>query len=136
MAKSHTGGCLCGAIRYRVAEDPVRSGICHCRTCRKTASAASLPFTVFPAATFMIEQGDPRHYASSPGVIRSFCGACGSPLTWRNLAEPDQLDVMTVTLDDPDAYSPADHVWVSEQLAWDVIADGLPAHATERTAKP
>ena len=134
MARTHTGGCLCGAVRYRVDEDPVRSGLCHCRTCRRTASAPALPFTSFPTATFVFEKGEPRRYASSPGVTRSFCGDCGSPLTYRSDAEPGFLDVMTVTLDDPDAYPPADHLWVSEKLAWDIVADGLPVHARARTS--
>lgn len=130
--RTHTGGCLCGAIRYRISQDPVRSGICHCRTCRKIASAASLPFSYFPAATFAVERGEPRHYVSSPGVVRSFCGDCGSALTYRSDAEPGFLDVMTVTLDAPNAYPPADHLWVSEKLAWDVVADGLPAYSRGR----
>ena len=46
------GGCLCGAVRYRVEGEPLASGICHCRTCRKAASAPTLPFVVFPADRF------------------------------------------------------------------------------------
>ncbi len=72
MARTHTGGCLCGAVRYRVA--------------------------------------------------------------YRSDAVPGFLDVMTVTLDAPDAHPPADHLWVSEKLAWDIVADGLPVHARARTS--
>ena len=60
------GGCLCGAVRYEVRGRPVRGGICHCRTCRKTASAASVPYAMFPEAAFRLTQGTPRTYRSSP----------------------------------------------------------------------
>lgn len=129
MPELHTGGCLCGAIRYRIAEAPLRTGICHCLTCQKFASAPSLPFTVFPAATFVFETGEPVDFASSPGVVRAFCGRCGTGLTYRNDRQPGALDVMTITLDHPDRYPPTHHVWVSQKPAWHVIGDALPQHA-------
>lgn len=128
----HTGGCACGAIRYRIDEAPLASGICHCRTCRKVASAPTLPFVTFPGRTLVYERGAPRAFASSKGVLRTFCGACGSPLSYRNDAEPGLVDMMTVSLDEPDAYPPSFHVWTSEKVPWDVICDELPAHPQSR----
>ncbi len=129
----HTGGCACGAIRYRIDEEPLASGICHCRTCRKVASATTLPFVTFPARTLVYEQGKPRAFASSKGVVRTFCGACGSPISYQNDADPALIDMMTVGLDEPDAYRPTFHVWTSEKVAWDVICDELPAYPRGRT---
>jgi hypothetical protein len=131
--RAHTGGCLCGAVRYRIADEPLHSGICHCRTCRKIASAPSLPFVVFPVRTLVFESGEPKQFASSPDVIRTFCDTCGSPLTYQNKAEPDFIDVMTVSLDKPEAYRPTFHVWASEKISWDVIGDQLQVHSKSRT---
>src|SRR5918911_716294 len=128
------GGCLCGAVRYRVEGEPIASGICHCRTCRKTASAPTLPFVVFPADAFAFTQGEPAQFRSSPRVTRTFCGHCGSPLTYRNDDAPDRIDIMTCSLDDPEAFPPGFHVWVSHRLAWERIADELPVYQTTRTA--
>ncbi|KQV28444.1 hypothetical protein ASC97_09005 [Rhizobium sp. Root1203] len=125
---THRGGCLCGEIRYAIAEAPLRSSICHCRTCRRIASSPSLPFVVFPARTFVFESGEPRRFASSPEVIRTFCGRCGSPLTYGSKSDPDTIDVMTISLDRPEIYVPTDHVWVSEKIAWDIVGDDLPRH--------
>ena len=130
----HEGGCLCGAVRYRVTGEPVASGVCHCRTCRKTASAPTLPFVAFPADAFAFTQREPAQFRSSPRVARTFCGRCGSPLTYRNDDAPDRIDVMTCSLDDPEAFPPGFHVWVGHRLAWERIADGLPAYRTTRTA--
>lgn len=130
----HEGGCLCGAIRYRVTGPPVASGICHCRTCRKAASAPALPFAMFPASSFAVIAGRPAAIRSSARVTRSFCGRCGSPLTYRSDDEPDFVDVMTCSLDRPEAFAPRFHVWVSHCLAWERPGGGLPAFATTRAA--
>jgi hypothetical protein len=127
------GGCLCGAVRYQVEGEPLASGICHCRTCRKAASAPTLPFVVFPAGRFAFTRGEPAEFRSSPPVRRSFCVRCGAPLTYRSEDEPGTVDVMTCTLDDPEAFPPAFHVWTSHALAWERGADSLPAYATSRT---
>jgi hypothetical protein len=124
------GGCLCGAVRYKVEGEPLASGICHCRTCRKAASAPTLPFVVFPAGRFAFTGGEPAEFRSSPPVRRSFCARCGAPLTYRSEDEPGTVDVMTCTLDDPEAFPPAFHVWTSHALAWERGADSLPAYAT------
>jgi hypothetical protein len=126
------GGCLCGAVRYAVEGPPLSSGVCHCETCRRIASAPRLPFVGVPSAGFRFTHGAPIDYPSSPGVTRSFCGKCGSPLTYRRSDAPDELDVMTVSLDDPNAAPPTFHVWVSEALAWDEIAGPLPQHPRGR----
>jgi hypothetical protein len=128
------GGCLCGAVRYRVEGGPIASGICHCRTCRKAASAP--PFVVFSVNAFAITRGEPVQFPSSPGVTRGFCGRCGSQLTYRNNAKPERIDVMTCSLDDPEAFPPEFHVWAIHRLAWDHVTDELPVFETTRAARP
>ena len=127
------GVCLCGAIRYRVAGEPLMTGLCHCRTCRKAASAPVLPYSVFPTAAFAITQGTPVPFQSSPDVKRSFCGRCGSSLTYQNAKSSPTLDVMTCSLDDPDSVKPAVHVWASHKIGWDIIDDSLPVFVENRT---
>jgi hypothetical protein len=126
------GGCLCGAVRYRLTGPPIIAGSCHCRTCRKASSAPELPFAQFPSAVFTLTKGYPATYRSSAPVTRSFCRHCGSPLTYRHDAKPDFLDVMICSLDDPDAIAPTFHVWTSHKPRWAMIADDLPAHETTR----
>jgi hypothetical protein len=127
------GGCFCGAVRYRVEGEPIVSGICHCRSCRRTASAPMLPFVTFSAAQFRFTDGTAAEFHSSPGVTRSFCNKCGSPLTYRNEMEPGQIDVMTCSLDEPEAFPPTHHIWTSHKLAWERIADGQRAYDQSRT---
>lgn len=124
------GGCLCGAVRYRLSEAPSSSGICHCETCRRPSSAPGLPYAGVALSAYAVTQGTPVLYRSSARVLRSFCGACGSPLTYFLEDKPDMIDIMTVSLDAPEAFPPTEHVWVGEKLSWESVADGLPAYAT------
>ena len=127
------GGCLCGAVRYRVEGEPEASGLCHCETCRRTASAPVLPFAMFSRARLGISRGTPREYRFSPGVRRMFCGTCGSPLFYESAGAPEHIDVMSCSLDDPGSIVPACHVQAVERIPWDRIADDRPVFQGART---
>jgi hypothetical protein len=127
------GGCLCGAVRYRATGPAIASGICHCRSCQRTASAPTLPYVTLPLAAFEITRGSLADYRSSAPVTRSFCALCGSPLTYRNDKKPDRIDIMTCSLDDPNKVPPTFHLWTDHKPVWDAIADGLPVFAKTKT---
>ena len=78
----HSGGCLCGAVRYEVSGD-LRSVIaCHCTQCRKT-SGHYVAATAAERGEFTItEDRGLRWFHSSPAARRGFCGFCGSSLFW------------------------------------------------------
>jgi hypothetical protein len=119
--ESQEGGCLCGAIRYRVTGSPLYSVVCHCASCRKAAAAPSVAWQTYARAHFVILSGTPRIYRSSPGVERCFCECCGSPLTYRNEQRPTEVDITTVSLDDPEANPPNRELWVQDRLSWQML---------------
>ena len=47
-----TGQCLCGAVRYRVAGDPVASTLCHCADCRRASGGTNVAWAVFEKRDF------------------------------------------------------------------------------------
>ena len=126
MSKTSEGGCLCGAVRYRIDGEPISSGTCFCRTCRKASAAALVPWIHVAAASFAFTAGRPIEFKSSPPVTRTFCGRCGTPLTYRTESYGPKIDVTTCSLDDPEAFPPIGHVWASHKLSWVRLADGLP----------
>ena len=122
------GGCFCGAVRYRASAPPKASLICHCASCRRAAAAPAMPWVTFAADDFSITRGDLATYRSSPPVRRGFCGACGTPISYEHDERPDEVDVTTVSLDDPEAFPPTHHLRLMEALAWVRFGDGLPAY--------
>ena len=79
---------------------------------------------------FRIVKGALRTYASSPGVARSFCGTCGTPLTYAAERWPGEVHVYVSTLNRPEAFEPGAHVHVGEKLPWLHLSDGLPRFLT------
>jgi hypothetical protein len=110
---------------------PLARAVCHCRTCRKASSAPALPFITLLREDFAFTRGAPAEFHSSAQVTRGFCGSCGSPLTYASSKQPDRIDVMTCSLDNPEAFPPTCHIWTSHRLAWLVLGDGLPMHEKE-----
>ena len=115
------GGCLCGAVRYRVSGEPLYSTICHCASCRKAAAAPTVAWLTFERDHFAILSGTPRSFASSPGVQRTFCTSCGTPLTYASERRPTHIDITTASLDDPTRFPPTYEVWLEDRLAWQPI---------------
>lgn len=78
-----TGGCLCGAARYRLAETPRQFGACHCKMCRKFSGGVELGLQLPAEAVIWEANATVKTYASSEWAERGFCEICGSSLFWR-----------------------------------------------------
>ena len=122
------GGCLCGAVRYRIGVEPDHAGYCHCRICQRAAGAPVVAWLTVARDAFAWSRGKPAVYRSSPGAERLFCPTCGTQLAFREIAEPDNLDVTLASLDDPAAVRPSHHIWTSSRIPWFEIADDLPRY--------
>lgn len=127
------GGCFCGAVRYRAQAAPTWSMVCHCRTCRRVAGAPVVAWVTFAVQDLEFVAGQPRSFASSEAVRRTFCGQCGTQLTYAHAAEPQSVDVATCTLDAPEQCPPSHHSWLEDDLPWVRFGDGLPAYARSRS---
>ena len=95
MSTAITGGCQCGAVRYR-ADRLGRPSICHCRMCQKAFGAFYGPLVHAHALTWT--RGEPKWFRSSNKVRRGFCADCGTPLTF-DYGGP--IEVSIGSLDDP-----------------------------------
>ncbi len=132
------GGCFCGSVRYRATGGPLRGSICHCGTCRKVSGSPFLTWSILDAGRFAWVKGAPTEYWSTATSARGFCGDCGTPLSFRFDGEvsDEVIGVTTASIDRPDAFPPTRHLWVSSQLPWLVMPDGLPRnerHAGDET---
>ena len=123
-----TGGCACGAIRYALEETPRNRVYCHCESCRRAAGAWPVAWCSVAPAAWRLLSGELRRRASSPGVERGFCGACGTQLTYFSADEPGDLDVTIGSLDTP--LKPTAHIWVQDAPPDSLTEDSLPRFAT------
>ena len=80
IGRIFTGGCQCGAVRYRAEGTLDDPHICHCRMCPKAAGNYFLPLANIAREDFRIVRGQPAWYRSSDLVRRGFCRDCGTPL--------------------------------------------------------
>ena len=83
--QSHDGGCLCGAVRFRVSGPPAWVAHCHCQSCRRASGAAFLTWVGYTEETWQLTKGAPVRFESSTGAWRRFCPACGTPLTYEGV---------------------------------------------------
>ena len=96
-----TGGCQCGAVRYRLDAAPTGANVCHCRMCQKAGGGAVHGLRRRAAARLVWHARRARDvFASSAIAERGFCAACGTPLTYRLIGH-DRISVTIGSLDDP-----------------------------------
>jgi hypothetical protein len=77
-----TGGCQCGAVRFRIDAALGEASICHCRMCQKATGGLFGPYVSAPFEALVWTRGAPKRFQSSNKVRRGFCEACGTPLTF------------------------------------------------------
>ncbi|HEX2815546.1 MAG TPA: GFA family protein [Phenylobacterium sp.] len=114
---SLSGGCQCGAVRFRV-ERWERASICHCRMCQKASGGFFGPFADVEGLTWT--RGQPKSFQSSNMVRRGFCEVCGTPLSFE--AEGGKPSLSIGAFDDPSAIAPALQMGEAGKLPY---ADGL-----------
>lgn len=119
------GGCLCAAIRYRVLGAPLSSIICHCATCRRACSAPSVAWLTVDRENFELLSGHLQAFQSSHGVVRRFCGACGSQISYEDAHSPATIDLTTVSLDNPNDFPPNLEAWVEHKIPWQAANQSL-----------
>lgn len=127
------GGCFCGSVRYSLSAEPVGSMVCHCQTCRRVSGAPVVAWLTVEETHFSFIKGSPATFSSSDPVRRTFCTACGTPLTYQSASSPGEIDVTTATLDEPARYPPTHHSWLSHSVAWVAFGDGLPSYPKSRS---
>jgi len=107
--EKHTGGCLCGAVRFMARGQPLRVGLCHCMDCRKHHGALFHASAIFPEDAVTVE-GETRSYQG-----RSFCPRCGSSVFSQT---GDEMELHLGALDAPDQFRPSYELWSTRREAW------------------
>ena len=119
-SKAHTGGCQCGAVRFRVNELG-RASVCYCRMCQK--ATAGLGGFYVNAKNVDWTRGAPKYFVSSNVARRGFCGDCGTPLTFET-STATALSI--VAFDQPSDIAPAVQLAPDARIPWGDNLANLP----------
>jgi hypothetical protein len=124
MTGLHKGGCLCGAVTFRVTGAFDAFFLCHCSRCRKGSGSvhASNLFSATATIEWLTGEAQVRGY-SVPGTrhVRSFCVTCGSALPWHEDSGA-LLGVPAGSLDTEINVKPTAHIYLASRASWE---DGL-----------
>ena len=130
MAGERTGGCACGAVRYRLLSEPLIVHCCHCLNCqRQTGSAFVLNLVIEADRVELL--GDepvavdaPRDDGGSQQIFR--CPTC-QVAVYSVYTHPSAYFIRGGTLDDPRTLEPDVHIFVRSKVDWVTIPEGMPA---------
>jgi len=121
-----TGHCLCGRVRYLAKAAPLWVGYCHCPSCRRATGSVVAAYAGFRPEDLVFEGEAPARFASSPDVIRQFCGTCGTPLSFESPRWPGEIHLLVGSADHFEELKPTGHAFCEYQIPWFEVADNLP----------
>lgn len=134
MTDTHEGGCVCGAVRYRVQGPPVLGTVCHCRFCQTRLASAFAVMASFKEDAVEVLQGElstVEHRSDESGrwLRMNFCPRCGTTVSHTAELRPGVRTIAAGTFDDPGWFRIDRHIWVRSKLPWVVIPEGTATYA-------
>jgi len=125
-----TGGCSCGAVRYRLTSEPLIVHCCHCLNCQRQTGSAFVINLLIEADRVEVVSGAPepvdapRDDGSRQRIHR--CPVC-QVAVFSEYGWPELLFVRGGTLDEPSAVKPDVHIYTKSRVPWVVVPPGTPA---------
>ena len=125
--QTHSGHCLCGAVRFEVSGELAPPHACHCEQCRRQ-SGHFVASTHVPRDAFSLtEDSGLKWYRSSEYAQRGFCAECGTAMLWDDGS--DDVNISMGCFEQPTGVSLTRHIFAEEKGDYYDINDGLPAFA-------
>jgi len=124
------GGCSCGAVRYRLASEPMCVHCCHCLNCQRQTGSAFVINLLIEADRVELLAGEPeavdvpRDDGSAQRIYR--CPDCRVAL-FSEYGGPAVKFVRGGTLDQPASVAPDVHIYTRSKLPWVALPESVPA---------
>ncbi len=126
MTETFSGRCLCKKVSFEIDTPIVACVNCHCESCRRQCSAPMTTYIGVVDSQWRWTGGAPTVFRSSPGVERTFCGDCGTPMSFRSENMSGVMHFYVAAMENPEDFEPTLHVAHEEKLSWLNIGDELP----------
>jgi hypothetical protein len=129
----YTGGCACGAVRFRMETSPMFVHCCHCRDCQRQTGSAFVLNALIEADRITLLSGEPEAVPVPTDSGRPHdiyrCPACRTAL-WSDYGRRTALRFLRVgALDEPHALPPDVHIFTRSKAPWVALPEGTPAFA-------
>ena len=120
------GVCLCGAVRYEVADAFIYAANCHCSNCRRATGSAFKAFAGIERDRLRITRGDGNLMIfGDENGHDARCKLCGS-LLYSVVRDGAFVHVTMGTLVGDPTIRPTKHLFVGSKAPWFTITDDLP----------
>jgi hypothetical protein len=124
------GGCSCGAVRYRLASDPMFTHCCHCLNCQRQTGSAFVINLLIEAdrVEALGVEPEPVNVPRDDGSVQRIlrCPTCRVAV-FSVYGRPEILFVRAGTLDDPSSIEPDVHIYTRSRLPWVALPESVPA---------
>jgi hypothetical protein len=136
MPRTLNGMCLCGAVRYTVADEFAYAANCHCSDCRRATGSAFKPFAGIERGKLQLTAGADSLLVYGGEINHDVrCKICGS-LLYSVVRDGAWVHVAMGTLVDEPTIRATEHIFAGSKAAWHAITDDLPQYEGHVIASP
>jgi hypothetical protein len=128
MPAPYTGGCQCGAVRYVLTAEPIRTVACHCKECQRQSGSAFGMSMIVPEKSLTVTGPTKRFTRLADSGNQNtgvFCPECGVRIYQIPQHIKDALVLRPGTLDDTSWVRPSHFVWMKSGQSWVLVPEGV-----------
>ena len=137
MAVELEGGCLCGTVRFRATQAPMRTLACHCTFCQKVTGSSYFAESMFPMDAVQFNDAKMKSYehvsdGSNKKVFVHLCPNCGTTVSLTFERWPDIRGISRGCYDNPSAVAVSSHIWTQSAQSGTALPQGVECFARAR----
>ncbi len=137
MPEELEGGCLCGTVRFRATQAPMRTLACHCTFCQRVTGSSYFAESMFPMDAVQFNDGKMKSYehvsdGSNKRVLVHFCPNCGTTVSLTFERWPDVRGIARGCYDNPDSVTVSSHIWTRSAQSGTALPEGVECFARAR----
>jgi hypothetical protein len=130
METNLAGGCLCGKVRFKALQAPLRTLACHCTFCQRMTGSSFYAESIFPIAAVEFGEGELRQYehrsdGSGKKVFVHFCPNCGTSVSLTFERWPDLRAISRGCFDDPSKVDVTGNIWTRSAQTGVALPSGI-----------
>ncbi|MGX8012817.1 GFA family protein [Mesorhizobium sp. ORM8.1] len=126
MGRVEQGRCFCGEVSAEFIGEPFWICFDHDDDCRRAIGSPLTIWIGYRPTEVRWTGANPRTFSKTKGVVRSFCGRCGTSIGYSDQGLPNEFYVSIGFMDAPEKFAPRAHAYWEMRLPFVVMDDDLP----------